>query len=156
MDIIMAHFAELDENNIVTRVVVVSNDIETAAGPLGENNMHVDGETWCVNFFKGGTWKQTSYGHNFRKQYAGIGYTYDSSKDKFIKVKPYSSWSLDSNDDWQAPVTYPSITTYDSSGTEKYYGISWDEDNTRWTAYDSEESANSFNWDASALAWVSA
>jgi|TARA_B110000977_G_scaffold121999_1_gene156851 hypothetical protein len=152
----MAHFAELDENNIVTRVVVVSNDIETAAGPLGENNMHVDGETWCVNFFKGGTWKQTSYGHNFRKQYAGIGYTYDSSKDKFIKVKPYSSWSLDSNDDWQAPVTYPSITTYDSSGTEKYYGISWDEDNTRWTAYDSEESANSFNWDASALAWVSA
>ena len=156
MDIIMAHFAELDENNIVTRVVVVSNDIETAAGPLGENNMHVDGETWCVNFFKGGTWKQTSYNHNFRKQYAGIGYTYDSSKDKFIKVKPYSSWSLDSNDDWQAPVTYPSITTYDSSGTEKYYGISWDEDNTRWTAYDSEESANSFNWDASALAWVSA
>jgi hypothetical protein len=156
VDIIMAHFAELDENNIVTRVVVVSNDIETAAGPLGENNMHVDGETWCVNFFKGGTWKQTSYGHNFRKQYAGIGYTYDSSKDKFIKVKPYSSWSLDSNDDWQAPVTYPSITTYDSSGTEKYYGISWDEDNTRWTAYDSEESANSFNWDASALAWVSA
>ena len=152
----MAHFAELDENNIVTRVVVVSNDIETAAGPLGENNMHVDGETWCVNFFKGGTWKQTSYGHNFRKQYAGIGYTYDSSKDKFIKVKPYSSWSLDSNDDWQSPVTYPSITTYDSSGTEKYYGISWDEDNTRWTAYDSEESANSFNWDASALAWVSA
>ena len=152
----MAHFAELDENNIVTRVVVVSNDIETAAGPLGENNMHVDGETWCVNFFKGGTWKQTSYGHNFRKQYAGIGYTYDSSKDKFIKVKPYSSWSLDSNDDWQAPVTYPTITTYDSSGTEKYYGISWDEDNTRWTAYDSEESANSFNWDASALAWVSA
>ena len=152
----MAHFAELDENNIVTRVVVVSNDIETAAGPLGENNMHVDGETWCVNFFKGGTWKQTSYGHNFRKHYAGIGYTYDSSKDKYIKVKPYSSWSLDSNDDWQAPVTYPSITTYDSSGTEKYYGISWDEDNTRWTAYDSEESANSFNWDASALAWVSA
>ena len=152
----MAHFAELDENNIVTRVVVVSNDIETAAGPLGENNMHIDGETWCVNFFKGGTWKQTSYGHNFRKQYAGIGYTYDSSKDKFIKVKPYSSWSLDSNDDWQAPVTYPSITTYDSSGTEKDYGISWDEDNTRWTAYDSEESPNSFNWDASALAWVSA
>ena len=154
----MAHFAELDENNIVLRVVVVGNDINTSAGPLGENDMHVDGETWCSKFFKTetNTWKQTSYDNNFRKQYAGIGYTYDSSKDKFIKVKPYSSWSLDSNDDWQAPVTYPSITTYDSSGTEKYYGISWDEDNTRWTAYDSEESANSFNWDASALAWVSA
>jgi|TARA_R100001443_G_scaffold62462_1_gene72393 hypothetical protein len=152
----MAHFAELDENNIVIRVVVVSNDIETEAGPLGENDMHIDGETWCVNFFKGGTWKQTSYGHNFRKQYAGIGYTYDSSKDKFIKAKPYPSWSLDSNDDWQAPVTYPSITTYESDGEEKYYGIIWDEDNTKWTAYDSEESPNSFNWDASALSWVPA
>ena len=152
----MAHFAELDENNIVTRVVVVSNDIETAAGPLGENNMHVDGETWCVNFFKGGTWKQTSYGHNFRKQYAGIGYTYDSSKDKFIKVKPYSSWSLDSNDDWQAPVTYPSITTYGSNDPLDTYSISWDEDNLRWTATDHEDPQNNFNWDASALAWVSA
>ena len=47
----MAHFAELDGNNIVTRVVVVGNDIETAAGPLGANDMHVDGETWCKNFF---------------------------------------------------------------------------------------------------------
>ena len=81
----MAHFAELDSDNKVKRVVVVGNDVETAAGPLGENDMHVDGETWCVNFFKGGTWKQTSYNHNFRKQYAGIGYVYDSTKDKFSK-----------------------------------------------------------------------
>ena len=71
----MAHFAELDGNNIVTRVIVVGNDVTTAAGPLGENDMHVDGETWCVNFFKGGNWKQTSYNNNFRKQYAGKGYT---------------------------------------------------------------------------------
>ena len=79
----MAHFAELKletdkfdsskQNWVVQRVVVVGNDISTAAGPLGENDMHVDGETWCVNFFKGGTWKQTSYNNNFRKQYAGIG-----------------------------------------------------------------------------------
>ena len=75
----MAHFAELKEekdkfdssktNLVVQRVVVVANDIETAAGPLGENDMHVDGEAWCVDFFKGGTWKQTSYNHNFRKMY---------------------------------------------------------------------------------------
>ena len=107
----MAHFAELDGNNTVTRVVVVGNDITTAAGPLGENDMHVDGETWCVNFFKGGNWKQTSYNNTFRKQYAGKGFTYDSAKDKFLSPKPYTSWSLDGNDDWQAPVTYPTDTT---------------------------------------------
>jgi hypothetical protein len=91
----MAHFAELDGNNIVTRVVVVGNDIETAAGPLGANDMHVDGETWCVNFFKGGNWKQTSYNNNFRKQYAGKGYTFDAVKDKFLSPQPHASWSLD-------------------------------------------------------------
>ena len=80
----MAHFAELDSNNIVKRVVVVGNDVATADGPLGTNDMHVDGETWCVNFFKGGNWKQTSYNHNFRKQYCGKGYTFDAAKNKFI------------------------------------------------------------------------
>ena len=142
----MAHFAELDSNNVVTRVIVVGNDVTTAAGPLGDNDMHVDGETWCKNFFKGGTWKQTSYNNNFRKQYAGKGYTFDSAKDKFIQPQPYASWALDGNDDWQAPVTYPTDTT------DKR--ISWDEDNQKWTAKDKDD--NSFNWDASALAWVSA
>ena len=51
-------------------------------------------------FFKGGIWKQTSYNHNFRKQYAGIGMIYDPVKDKFLAPQPYASWSLDSNDDW--------------------------------------------------------
>ena len=152
----MAHFAELNSSNEVLRVIVISNDDVNANG----GDRHADAETFVASIVPhstGGTaWKQTSYNSNFRKQYAGPEYTYDASKDKFISFKPYESWSLNSNDDWQAPVTYPSITTYDSSGTEKYYGISWDEDNTRWTAYDSEESANSFNWDASALAWVSA
>ena len=55
-----------------------------------------------VQIFKGGSWKQTSYNHNFRKQYAGIGYVYNSTKDKFLSPQPYASWSLDSNDDWQA------------------------------------------------------
>ena len=144
----MAHFAELDGNNIVKRVVVVGNDVETAAGPLGENDMHVDGETWCVNFFKGGNWKQTSYNSNFRKQYCGKGYTFDSAKDKFISPQPYDSWALDGNDDWQAPVTYPTDTT------DKR--ISWDEDNQKWTATDNSDPVNNFNWDASAIAWVSA
>jgi len=137
----MAHFAELDSNNVVLRVVVVGNDCV----PSDE---HIDGETWCIDFFKGGTWKQTSYNNNFRKQYAGIGFTYDAAKNKFISPQPYASWSLDSNDDWQAPVTYPTDTT------DKI--ISWDETGQKWSAKDHEEPQNSFNWDASALAWVSA
>jgi len=154
----MAHFAELDSNNIVTRVVVVGNDVTTAAGPLGENDMHVDGETWCVNFFKGGTWKQTSYNNNFRKQYAGKGYTFDAAKDKFISPQPHASWALDGNDDWQAPVTYPTDTTDKN--------IVWDEEGQKWTATDQEgvyaedgtetTPPNNFNWDASGLTWVSA
>ena len=137
----MAHFAELDDNNVVLRVVVVANDCV----PSDE---HVDGETWCINFFKGGTWKQTSYNNNFRKQYAGTGYTYDAAKNKFISPKPHASWALDANDDWQAPVTYPTDTT------DKI--ISWDEAGQKWTAKDREDPVNNFNWDASALAWVSA
>ena len=145
----MAHFAELDNNNVVLRVVVVGNDCV----PSDE---HVDGETWCINFFKGGIWKQTSYNHNFRKQYAGIGFTYDPAKNKFISPKPYASWALDDNDDWQAPVTYPTITTYGSNDPLDRYMISWDEAGQKWTAQDNEDPHNNFNWDASALAWVSA
>ena len=145
----MAHFAELDDSNTVLRVVVVGNDCV----PSDE---HVDGETWCVNFFKGGTWKQTSYNNNFRKQYAGKGFTYDAAKNKFISPKPHASWSLDSNDDWQAPVTYPTITTYGSNDPLDIYVISWDEAGQKWTAKDHEDPQNNFNWDASALAWVSA
>ena len=145
----MAHFAELDNDNKVLRVVVVGNDCV----PSDE---HVDGETWCINFFKGGIWKQTSYNHNFRKQYAGKGYTYDAAKNKFISPQPYASWSLDANDDWQAPVTYPTITTYGSNDPLDIYIISWDEAGQKWTAKDHEDPINNFNWDASALAWVSA
>ena len=137
----MAHFAELDNNNVVLRVVVVGNDCV----PSDE---HVDGETWCVNFFKTPNWKQTSYNHNFRKQYCGIGFTYDSAKNKFLSPQPHNSWALDANDDWQAPVTYPTDTTDKS--------ISWDEAGQKWTATDQEDPINNFNWDASALAWVSA
>ena len=143
----MAHFAELDDNNVVTRVVVVGNDCV----PSDE---HIDGETWCVNFFKTPNWKQTSYGNNFRKQYAGIGYTYDAAKNKFLSPQPHASWALDANDDWQAPVTFPTTTTY--RDPEKPYMISWNEAGQKWSATDSEDPVNNLNWDASALAWVSA
>ena len=167
----MAHFAELesktdptgftsDTHKVVVKVTVVGNDVETAAGPLGENDMHVDGETWCKNFFnKPDTeFKQTSYNSNFRKQYAGIGYRYDPSKNKFIVPQPYESWSLDASDDWQAPITYPSVV----EGSDFSYFIIWNEtkykadNNTGWEATksnDTSETPTKYNWNGSA--WVS-
>ena len=158
----MAHFAELesktdptgftsDTHLFVKRVVVVCNDCV----PSDE---HADGETWCVNFFGGGTWKQTSYNNNFRKQYAGIGMRYDASKNKFISRQPYKSWSLDGNNDWQAPITYPSTT----SGSGFFYRISWNEtkyqadNDTGWEATKSNDTAETptvYDWNGSA--WTS-
>ena len=154
----MAHFAELiektdptgftsDKHLVVERVTVVDNNISTAAGPLGENDMHVDGETWCQNFFKGGTWKQTSYNDNFRKRYAGKRHIYDPAKNKFLNQQPFASWSLDANDDWKSPVTHPTDI--------EDYNISWNEDGQKWTGIKRSDQTN-WNWDASALAWVSA
>ena len=148
----MAHFAELkqktdptgftsDKHWIVERVIVVDN--KHVPG-----DEHVDGETWCKNFFGEATvWKQTSYNHNFRKQYAGVGCIYDYDKNKFLGPQPFASWSLDANDDWQAPVTYPTDTVD--------HVISWDEDNQQWTGLKRSDQSN-WIWDASALAWVSA
>jgi len=118
----MAHFAELNSSNEVLRVIVVSNDdVDTNGG-----DQHTDAETFVttiVPYSTGGVvWKQTSYNNNFRKQYAGAGYTYDSSKNKFIQPQPYSSWALDSSDDWQAPVSYPD--------DDKRYV--WNETDTQW------------------------
>jgi hypothetical protein len=146
----MAHFAELesktdptgftsDTHLVVKRVVVVGNDCV----PSDE---HVDGETWCVNFFGGGTWKQTSYNHNFRKQYAGIGYVYNESKNKFLTPQPYASWSLDGSDDWQAPVAYPDAGLPD-------YVITWDEDNTTWAGTKISDDSK-HRWNADTKAWV--
>jgi len=162
----MAHFAELkskvdptghttDTHQVVERVVVVGNDCVPS-------DMHVDGETWCANFFKGGSWKQTSYNNNFRKQYAGKGYVYDSAKDKFLSPQPYKSWSLDASDDWQAPITYPTVTDDGEDPSVWAYLISWNEtkynaDNTTgWEAIksnDESETPTKYNWNGTS--WVS-
>ncbi len=134
----MAHFAEINTNsreypegnvipadNKVMRVCVVDN----ANVP---SDKHIDGETWCTNMW-GGTWKQTSYNGNFRKQFAAVGDIYDAAKDKFIKPQPYASWTLDGDDDWQAPIAEPA----DFDGIDKKY--SWNE-----TAYQAD---NSQGWE---------
>ena len=102
----MAHFAELDNNDIVLRVVVVSNaDTSTPDGTEVESI----GVAFCQRLF-GGNWKQTSYNGNFRVRYAGIGYSYSTELDAFIPPKPYPSWVLSpATVDWEAPVPYPEI-----------------------------------------------
>lgn len=104
----MAHFAEIDENNIVLRVIVVdNNDCKDQHG----NESEVVGATFCHNLL-GGIWKQTSYNANFRKNYAGIGFSYDEERDAFIPAKPFSRWILNEETcRWEAPTPYPSDET---------------------------------------------
>ena len=91
----MSHFAELNENNVVLRVLV------------GDDNLLNEGYDWFVENF-GGRWVQTSYNANFRKNFAGIGYTYDEVLDAFVPPRPYKSWTLDEETcAWKAPVAMP-------------------------------------------------
>jgi hypothetical protein len=91
----MSHFAELDENNVVLRVLV------------GDNNLPNEGYDWFVENL-GGTWVQTSYNATIRKNFAGIGFYYDEELDAFIPPKPFESWELNEvTCRWQAPVAYP-------------------------------------------------
>ena len=150
----MASFAKLDENNIVVQAVKIGNDVPTSDGPLGENDMHVDGETYCVNLFGGGVWKQCSATNAFRKQNAGIGDTYDAVKDKFIRPQPHASWTLDSNDDWQAPVTKPTDESLVVSDTVILRWPYWNEENYRWQSENVlEDPMTAYHWDTNTNTW---
>lgn len=115
----MAHWAELDDENVVIRILTGDNN-----DPNGD-----EGYQWLIDNL-GGRWIQTSYNHNFRKQYAGVGFTYDPVSDVFIAPKPFPSWVLDDDHDWQAPIPYPQDGLI--------YG--WNEDLLDWQARDSFES----------------
>ena len=115
----MAHFAQLDENNVVTQVIVVAN-----AECLDANGVEKEsiGTAFCEKLF-GGTWKQTSYNGNIRKNYAGIGYTYDPQRDAFIPPKPFASWVLNEETClWEAPIPMP----------EDGKQYMWDESTLSW------------------------
>jgi hypothetical protein len=114
----MAHFAALDENNVVTQVIVVAN--KDTADANGVEKEYI-GAAFCEKLF-GGTWKQTSYNGTIRKNYAGIGYTYNANIDAFVPPQPYASWTLNNETaQWEAPVPMPEGGTY-----------SWDEDTGSW------------------------
>jgi hypothetical protein len=117
----MAHFAQLDDNNVVTQVIVVANAELLLDGVESE----VKGISFCKSLFGEDTkWVQTSYNGNFRKNYAGIGYTYDASNDYFYAPQPFPSWTLDADAKWQSPVPYP---TDHKLYTWNEATLSWDE-----------------------------
>jgi hypothetical protein len=106
----MSHWAEIDNNNKVLRVLVGDNN-----DPAGD-----EGYQWLVDNL-GGTWIKTSYNNKIRKQFAGIGFTYDFTNDVFIRPQPFLSWTLDENFDWQPPKSKPEDGLW-----------FWDEENLEW------------------------
>ena len=121
----MAHFAQLDENNVVTQVIVVGNDdIKDVNG----NEVESIGVAFCQKLLGADTnWKQTSYNSNMRVRYAGIGYSYNAELDAFVPPQPYASWTLDSGTaDWVSPLGEAPALTAEQEAAFSYYR--WDED----------------------------
>ena len=118
----MAHFAKLGVGNIIETVEVVSNDIATTeqAGVDFLNNLYNTRDVW----------KQTSYNNNIRKNFAGVGYSYDQTRDAFIAPKPFNSWTLDETTcQWEAPVARPELTE-EQINNNNYYN--WNEETKQW------------------------
>jgi hypothetical protein len=116
----MAHFAQLDENNVVTQVIVVGNNELLDANGQEREEL---GVAFCQRLF-GGNWKQTSYNHGMRVRYAGIGYTYNADLDAFVPPKPFASWTLNTETAaWDAPKPMPTTEG-------KFYH--WDETSLSW------------------------
>jgi hypothetical protein len=122
---IMAHFAQLDENNVVTQVIVVANSDTADANGVEKEYI---GAAFCERLF-GGTWKQTSYNGKIRKNYAGIGCTYRADIDAFVAPQPFPSWVLNNDTaQWEAPIPMPA----DAGTGEPPKHYSWDEATTSW------------------------
>jgi hypothetical protein len=134
----MAHFAEIDENNVVLRVIVVSNSELLVDNVENEEK----GINFCKSLFGENTrWVQTSYNNSFRKQHASVGSTYDFVKNKFILSQPYSSWILNQNDDWKAPVPCPETYTLglkNENNEPIKDPYRWDESTLQWVLIDNQ------------------
>lgn len=116
----MAHFAKLNENNIVIEVIVIDNNVLLNSDNIESEQNGID---YLNEIFGQNNWIQTSYNNNFRKNYAGKGYTYDIDRDAFIPIKPFDSWVLNENSClWEAPLQYP-------KDGERY---KWNEESKTW------------------------
>jgi hypothetical protein len=176
----MAHFAKINDSNIVTQVLVINDSDVEANGGFNSS----EAATWVSNNFGEGTWKQVSYNTRFgkyytpntgivdddqskslRKNFPGVGSIYHSSGDGFSGPKPHDSWTLNSTTFiWDPPVAYPNVINTGTTLTEPNTGINflqlyhyeWDEDNSRWIAktYKVDNSLeNNWIWNATSLEW---
>lgn len=103
----MAHFAELDSNNTVVRVIVISNDDITNSNNIEDEEI---GKKLCSQLFGEGVWVQTSYNNHFRKRFGKVGYIYDSHNDVFISTKPFEWYILNDEFDWVCPESLDTMT----------------------------------------------
>ena len=125
----LAHFCQLDENNVVTQVIVVANEDTSDANGVEDESI---GIAFCKKLLGADTnWRQTSYNNNMRVRYAGIGYTYNETLDAFIPPKPFASWVLnETTADWESPVGPAPALTQAEIDAHSFYR--WDEDNGEW------------------------
>lgn len=121
----MAHFAQIDDNNIVQQVIVVA-DADCAGGQLPTSEPA--GQAFIASLGLEGTWVQTSYNNNFRRRYATIGGSYNRERELFIDPQPYPSWTLDYNFEWQPPVPMPA--------TQENVAWVWNEEILYWVGVD--------------------
>jgi len=133
----MAHFCKLDENNVVTQVIVVDN--KDITDPFTGQEDEILGIAFCKKLL-GGNWVQTSYNNNLRVRYAGIGYTYNKALDAFVPPKPFESWVLNNETaDWESPVgPAPALTEEETEARSRY---EWDEENGAWNLVTPEPAA---------------
>ena len=133
----MAHFAKIDENNVVTQVIVVDN--KDITDPHTGQEDEILGIAFCKKLL-GGNWVQTSYNNNLRVRYAGIGYTYNRAIDAFVPPKPFESWVLNNETaDWESPVgPAPALTEEETAAFSRY---EWDEENGAWNLLTPEPAA---------------
>ena len=124
----MAYFAKLGTGNIVEQVISINNAVITDANGVEQEQLGVDFINKLYNTRD--VWKQTSYNNHIRKNYAGIGFTYDQTRDAFIPPKPFNSWILNEETClWEAPVAKPELTQ-EQIDNNNYY--SWNETNQTW------------------------
>ena len=125
----MASFAKIGLNNKVIEVLSVNNEVLLDSNGVEQENIGIE---FLTNLTGWAIWKQTFYNGNIRKNFAGVGYTYDEDRDAFIPPKPFNSWVLNENTcQWEAPIAYPATNTNDpATNTNEFYF--WNEETQSW------------------------
>ena len=151
----MAQFAEINSDNEVIRVIEVDdNDVANNGGDASTEAATFVGSKFKLSSINN-SWVQSSPTGSFRQRPASVGGSYDAAKDVFISVRPYNSWSLNSNNVWVAPVIYSNEDYSPAEGVDGIHRITWDEVNQKWTAFAIEGGdTTNLEWNTETSAWV--